>query len=128
MTDGEIQYLEQKAAQFRALANEHQAAGHDTITRKLAEVADELAAKAAELRTERRFSENQRTEMKYHRPDAPNQAASDLRSRAAQCRAMAMAALDPEYFREMWEYADVLDQKADEVDDASLSPAIRLKA
>jgi hypothetical protein len=29
---------------------------------------------------------------------------------------MAMAALDPDYYREMWEYADELDQKADEVD------------
>jgi hypothetical protein len=63
----------------------------------------------------------QRTVMKHHRPGAPNQAASDLRCRAGQCRTMAMAALDSEYFREMWEYADVLDQKADEIDDGSLS-------
>jgi hypothetical protein len=55
MTDGEVQYLERKAAQFRALVNEHQAAGHDAIARKLMEVADELAAKAAERRAERRF-------------------------------------------------------------------------
>jgi hypothetical protein len=55
MTDGEVQYLERKAAQFRALANEHRAAGHDVIARKLMEVADELAAKAAERRAEGRF-------------------------------------------------------------------------
>jgi len=61
MTDREVQYLEQKAAQFRALVNEHRAAGHDAIARKLMEVADELAAKAAELRAERRFR-SKRTE------------------------------------------------------------------
>ena len=55
MTDGKVQYLEQKAAQLRTLVNEHQAAGHDAIARKLTEVADELAAKAAKLRAERRF-------------------------------------------------------------------------
>jgi hypothetical protein len=61
MTDEEARYLEQKAAQFRALVNEHQAAGHDAIARKLMEVADELAAKAAERRAERRFR-SKRTE------------------------------------------------------------------
>lgn len=57
--------------------------------------------------------------MKQHRPDAPDQTASDLRRRAAQCRTMAEAALDPAYFREMWDYADALDQKADEIDGVS---------
>lgn len=55
MTDREVQYLEQKAAQFRALVREHRAAGHDTIASKLMEVVYELAAKAAELRAARRF-------------------------------------------------------------------------
>ena len=45
----EIHSLERKAAQFRAPAEEHRAAGHDAITKKLAEVADELAAEAAAL-------------------------------------------------------------------------------
>ena len=46
----EIHTLERQAAQFRALAEEHRAAGHDAIVKKLTEVADELAAKAATLR------------------------------------------------------------------------------
>ena len=63
MAEGEAQYLEQKAAQFRALVNEHRAAGNDAIARKLMEVADELAAKAAELRAERqRRCRSKRTE------------------------------------------------------------------
>jgi hypothetical protein len=50
MTDKEIQNLERQAAQFRALATEHGAAGHNAIARKLMEVADELATEAARLR------------------------------------------------------------------------------
>jgi hypothetical protein len=61
MTDREVQYLAEKAAQFRALANEHQAAGNDAIARKLMEVVDDLAAKAAELQAEGRFR-SKRTE------------------------------------------------------------------
>jgi hypothetical protein len=52
--DQEVQYLEEKAAQFRVLANEHRAAGHDAIAKKLIEVAEDLVARAAELRAERR--------------------------------------------------------------------------
>lgn len=51
------------------------------------------------------------------RRDASKQTASDLRRRAAQCRTIASAALDPQFGDEMWKYADALDLWADEIDD-----------
>jgi hypothetical protein len=51
MTDFKVHYLEENEAQFRALAKARLVAGHE-IARKLIEVADEIAAKAAKLRAE----------------------------------------------------------------------------
>ena len=53
------------------------------------------------------------------RIEASKQAASDLRRRAAQCRAIATAALDPQFGDEMWEYADALDLWADDLEGVS---------
>jgi hypothetical protein len=56
MTDSDVDHLEEKAAEFRAVAKEHGAAGHDAIERTMLSAALELAAKAAKLRAERRFT------------------------------------------------------------------------
>ncbi len=49
-----IAYLQEKAGQLRRLSTEHAAAGNDPIARKLAEVALELDARAAELKRSRK--------------------------------------------------------------------------
>jgi len=53
------------------------------------------------------------------RIEASKRAASDLRRRAAQCRTIATAAVDPQFGDEMWEYADALDLWADDLEGVS---------